>query len=271
MKEKGVGIFDSGVGGLTVAREIMKLLPHEKIVYLGDTARLPYGNKSPETITNFSSQALRFFLRQDVKLIVVACNTVSALSLEALRQNSPLPLIGVLKPGARKGVKVTRNRIIGIIGTKATINSRAYSRFIKSLDPGIKVVSKSCPLLVPLVEEGWLRNKTTYDVVSFYLKPLLRQGIDTLILGCTHYPLLKDVFQRVTGKGVILVDSAQEVAKEVKKILQGKNIQRESSSPPHHHFFVSDSPQKFARIAKLFLGKEIINSLQKINLEDESV
>jgi len=267
LKDKGIGIFDSGVGGLTVAREIMKLLPREKIIYLGDTARVPYGNKSPETVTKFSSQALQFFLAQNVKLIVVACNTVSALSLKTLQQNSPLPLIGVLKPGAKKGVEVTQNKIIGVIGTRATINSRAYSRFIKSLDSKIKVISKSCPLLVPLVEEGWLKNEIAYKVVFFYLKPLLRQGIDTLILGCTHYPLLKDIFQEAAGEGVTLVDSAQEVAGQVKKILQEKNLQRQGNFS-EHRFFVSDSPGEFARIAKIFLGKEITNNLQEVNLEN---
>jgi glutamate racemase len=267
LKDKGIGIFDSGVGGLTVAREIMKLLPREKIIYLGDTARVPYGNKSPETVTKFSFQALQFFLKQNVKLVVVACNTVSALSLKVLQKNSPFPLIGVLKPGAREGVRVTRNKIIGVIGTRATINSRTYPRFIKSLDFRIKVLSKSCPLLVPLVEEGWLKNEITYKVVSFYLKPLLRQGIDTLILGCTHYPLLKDVFQEVTGKGVTLVDSAQEVARQVKKILQEQNIQRQGGSP-EHCFFVSDSPEEFAHIARLFLGKEITNNLREVNLSN---
>lgn len=266
MEDKGIGVFDSGIGGLTVVREIMRLLPEERIVYLGDTARLPYGSKSPKVVGKFSSQALRFLLKQGLKLIVIACNTVSALSLKDLRKKSTLPLIGVLESGARKGVEVSRNKTIGVIGTKATIKSRAYPRLIKSFDSQVKVTGRSCPLLVPLVEEGWLRNEITYQVASVYLRPLLSQGIDTLILGCTHYPLLKDILQKVVGKKVVLVDSAQEVARKVKELLERENMRRRKGSP-EHVFYISDISRRFIHTGRQILGRELDN-LQEVNLEE---
>ena len=266
MRDRGIGVFDSGVGGLTVVREIMRLLPEERIVYLGDTARLPYGSKSPKVVDKFSSQALRFLLKQDLKLIVIACNTVSALSLRKLRKSSPLPLIGVLESGAKRGIEVTRNGIIGVIGTKATIRSRAYPKLIRSLDPKVKVISRSCPLLVPLVEEGWSKSKITYQVASIYLKPLLRQNIDTLILGCTHYPLLKGIFQDIVGEKVVLVDSAQEVAKKVKELLRRRNIRKRGGSP-EHTFYISDISRRFVHMGRQILGREL-NNLREVNLEE---
>ena len=259
-----IAIFDSGVGGLTVAREIMKLLPEEGIIYLGDTARVPYGTKSKRTVTRFSSQALCFLLNLKVKLIVIACNTVSALSLRVLMAKCPFPIIGVLEPGARKGVQATRNRIIGIIGTEATIHSGAYSKIINSLDPKIRVIGKSCPLLVPLVEEGWFNHRITYEVISIYLKPLLRQEIDTLILGCTHYPVLRGTLQKVVGDKIALIDSAQEVAREVKRVLWEHKLQATRS--PRHDFFVSDRPGKFIQLTRTFLGSPIKN-VHRISLD----
>lgn len=264
LKNARIAVFDSGIGGLTVAREIMKLLPEEGIIYLGDTARVPYGTKSKRTVTRFSSQALCFLLNLKAKLIVIACNTVSALSFKTLEAKCPLPLIGVLEPGAREAVQATRNRIIGVIGTEATIRSRVYPKIINSLDPKMKVFGKSCPLLVPLVEEAWFRHQVTREVISIYLKPLLRQGIDTLILGCTHYPLLKETLQKVVGDKVALIDSAQEVARQVKRVLWEQKLRATNS--PGHDFFVSDRPTRFIRLTKTFLGKPIKN-VHQINLD----
>jgi len=261
-----IAVFDSGVGGLTVVSEIMKLLPGEGIIYLGDTARVPYGTKSKRTVTRFSSQALGFLLNLKVKLIVIACNTVSALSLKVLRAKCPLPIIGVLEPGARKGVRATRNKIIGVIGTEATIRSGAYPKIISFLDPKIKVFCKSCPLLVPLVEEGWFNHRITREVISIYLKPLLRQEIDTLILGCTHYPVLRETLQKVVGDKVALIDSAQEVAREVKKVLCEHKLQ--ATNNWGNDFFVSDRPGKFIQLTGAFLGRPIKN-VHQINLDFE--
>jgi len=272
MTKGKIGIFDSGVGGLTVAREVIKLLPLESIVYLGDTARVPYGTKSSLTVTKFSAQALNFLQTRGVKLIVIACNTVSALSLSSLKKNFSLPIVGVLKPGAEKAVNTTRRGVIGVIGTEATIRSRAYPKIIKSINPKIKVRGRSCPLLVPLVEEGWLKEKVTYNVVSFYLRPLLKKRIDTLILGCTHYPLLKSVIQEIVGEKIVLIDSAREVAKQVRKILKEKNMLRDfkdwsGKNVSQHQFFVTDRPEKFSSLTKVFLGKNINGNAQKISLE----
>lgn len=270
MKET-IGIFDSGIGGLTVVREVIKLLPWESIVYLGDTARVPYGAKSSLTVTKFSIQAINFLQTRGVKLIVIACNTVSALSLSSLKQKFSFPIIGVLKPGAAKAVRATKNGIIGVTGTEATIRSRAYPKIIKSINSKIKVRGRSCPLLVPLIEEGWLRGKVTHSVVSFYLRPLLKERIDTLILGCTHYPLLKPVIKRIVGDKIVLIDSAREVAKQVRKTLKKKNMLKEfkdfSGKLSQCHFFVTDRPGKFSSLAKMFLEKNINGNVQKIALE----
>lgn len=272
MTEGKIGIFDSGIGGLTVVKEVIKMFPWEPIVYLGDTARVPYGAKSSSTVTKFSLQALNFLQIKGVKLIVIACNTVSALSLSNLKKNFPLPIIGVLTPGAIKAVRVTKKGVIGVIGTEATIRSRAYPKIIKSINPKMKIRGRSCPLLVPLVEEGWLRGKVTRSVVRFYLKPLLKERIDTLILGCTHYPLLKPIIQKIVGDKVVLIDSAREVAKQVGKTLKEKNIvgnfrNEFSGNMPQHHFFVTDRPEKFSSFTRLFLGKNINGNVQKVTLE----
>lgn len=250
-----IGIFDSGVGGLTVVSRIEELLPNEDIVYFGDTARVPYGTKSKETVTRFSVENVKFLMEHDVKLVVVACNTVSSLSLDFLRRCFRVPLIGVIEPGARAAVSSTRNNKIGVIGTPATISSGAYERAIRKMGPKNSIFTQSCPLFVPLVEEGWIDKDVTREVASIYLKPLKNKKIDTLILGCTHYPILKAVIKKVMGD-VLLIDSAKEVAKEAKTILDSGGLLKRAGSPDHK-FFVSDEPERFMRMGERFLKKRI--------------
>ncbi|NLZ53938.1 MAG: glutamate racemase [Thermoanaerobacteraceae bacterium] len=257
ISNKPIGVFDSGIGGLTVAREIMKLLPKENIVYFGDTARVPYGPKSSEVITQFAFEGIRFLLSQDVKLIVIACNTVSATCLERLAASSPVPVLGVIEPGARAAVNATKNHTVGVIGTERTIKSRAYEEAINALNEQISIYSKACPLFVPLVEEGWLENEATIFTAKTYLEPLKQRGIDTLVLACTHYPLLRPVIGQIMGQGVQLVDSAQETAKEVWRILNDKNLIRQEETTAHYRYFVSDNPEKFVRVGEGFLKKPI--------------
>jgi glutamate racemase len=257
MKNRPIGIFDSGVGGLTVVKQIFKRLPHEDIVYLGDTARVPYGTKSPETIKRFSIENADFLSKFNVKLIVVACNTASSTSMEELIGHVNVPVVGVIKPGAEKAVTVTRNNRIGVIGTHTTIKSRAYTREIKSISPKIEVVSKPCPLFVPLVEEGWLREKATFAIAEKYLASLRRKGIDTLVLGCTHYPLLKQVIGKVMGKKVKIIDSASSVADEVHTILMSMGELSNGNKKPRHRFFATDAVEHFVRIGEKFLGTKI--------------
>ncbi|MDD4570832.1 MAG: glutamate racemase [Tepidanaerobacteraceae bacterium] len=257
IKNKPIGVFDSGIGGLTVAGEIMELLPRENIVYFGDTARVPYGPKSPEVVTQFAFEGLRFLLSQDVKLIVIACNTISATCLDQLCASSPVPVIGVIEPGARAAVTATENQVVGVIGTERTIKSSAYEKAIYSLNKEINIHSKACPLFVPLVEEGWLDNEATLYTANTYLKPLKKRGIDTLVLACTHYPLLKLVLRQVMGESVRLVDSALETAKEVQRILIDKNLKRQDNSPAQYQYFVSDNPEKFIQVGEGFLKRPI--------------
>jgi glutamate racemase len=259
---KSIGVFDSGVGGLTVTREIAKFLPYENIVYFGDTARVPYGIKSKQTIIKFSLENILFLLKQDVKIIVVACNTSSSVALPILRRHFKIPIIGVISPGIKEAIYATRNNRIGVIATKATVNSGAYERQIKRLNPKIKVFNQACPLLVPLAEEGWLNDKATLDIANHYLKPLKKANIDTLILGCTHYPLLKKVFKKILGKSVRLIDSAQQVALEAKEVLASEGMLNRKRNPKYL-FYVSDELQQFKKLAKNFLGKDIEN-LRKV-------
>lgn len=250
-----IGIFDSGMGGLTVARQIHRLMPHEDIIYLGDTARVPYGNKSPSTVTRFACEDARFLLRQNVKAIVVACNTVSAWALPALEREFSVPIFGVILPGARAALEQTRNHLIGIIGTNATIRSQAYSRAIQARDDDAQVFARACPLLVPLVEEGWLNHQVTQIILKEYLQPLLKKRIDTLVLGCTHYPLLKKSIRATVGRKVKLVDSAESCAAYVQerlahlKLIQKKR-RREGIIQP----FVTDEVEKFDLLSQRFLG-----------------
>lgn len=264
MKNRPIGIFDSGVGGLTVVKEIAKKLPNERIVYLGDTARVPYGTKSSESIRRFSIENAGFLEKFDVKIIVVACNTASSVSLPVLRKNFKMPIIGVIKPGAKKAVQLTRNNIIGIIGTPATIKSRAYQNEIERISRDIKVISCACPLFVPLAEEGWLNGTITMDIAKKYLSPLRKKKIDTLVLGCTHYPLLKYVISRVLGKKVRIIDSASSVAEEAAGILRKFNILAGAAKKPAHKFFTTDAAGQFVKVGERFLGKRI-ERVRRIN------
>ncbi len=252
-----VGVFDSGLGGLTVVKELMKLLPNENIVYFGDTARVPYGTKSKEAIIRFSKENVAVLQKHNVKMIVVACNTSSSFALPTLRESFSLPILGVIKPGAKKAVETTRNRKVGIIATSATISSGEYVKEIKRLDPAVKVTAQACPLFVPLVEEGWFDEKVTLEIAHKYLDGMKKNRIDTLILGCTHYPLLKPLLKKAMGKGVMLVDSAQEVAREVKQLLEYTQQNRISKTAPRHEFLVSDEPKHFSKLARKFLGRAI--------------
>jgi glutamate racemase len=252
-----IGIFDSGVGGLTVVGQVRKMLPRERIVYFGDTARVPYGTKSKETVTKFSVENIEFLMRNDVKMVIVACNTASALSLAFLKKCFRVPIIGVIEPGARAAVSVTRNKKIGVIGTSATVASGSYEKTIKRIDPRMSLFAQSCPLFVPLVEEGWIDTDVTRKMAETYLRPLKKKGIDTLIMGCTHYPILKDVIQKTIGKEVLLVDSAKEVAKETKDILDASGLLNHSRAEKAHSFFVSDEPARFIKMAETFLKTKI--------------
>ena len=253
-----IGVFDSGVGGLTVVKELIRQLPSEDIVYFGDTARVPYGIKSKETIIRFSIENILFLLKQDVKLICVACNTVSSMALPVIVNHFKVPIVGVLTPGVREAVYATQNKHIGVIGTKGTIKSRAYENEIKQLDPKVKVTAVACPLFVPFVEEGWLSGDVVLEVARNYLKPLKDARVDTVILGCTHYPLLKPVIKEVLGKEVALIDSAKQVAIEVRKILAAEG-ELNKGHRGKHKFYVSDNPEWFSGLAERFLGVSLRN------------
>ena len=259
-----IGVFDSGIGGLTVVKAIMEELPSESIVYFGDTARVPYGTKSKTTIVKFSLENVEFLLRFGVKCIVIACNTSSSWALPTLRKYFKVPIIGVIRPGAAAAVRQTSNKRIGVIGTNATVNSRAYQTAIQRLDPAITVFSQSCPLFVPLVEEGWLGGDISRQVARRYLQPLLRQRIDTLILGCTHYPLLASTIRQVMGPGVALVDSARQTASEVRGVLTGADTLCGSRGTPRYRFFVTDEPTQFNHIGHQFLG-QAIGTVERVN------
>ena len=260
---KAIGVFDSGVGGLTVVKELIRQLPGEDIVYFGDTARVPYGIKSKETVIRFSIENILFLLKQDVKLICVACNTVSSLALPVIKNHFRVPIIGVITPGVREAVYATHNKRIGVIGTSGTIKSRAYEIEIKQLDPSVKITAVACPLFVPFAEEGWLDGNAVLEVANTYLKPLKDSGVDTVILGCTHYPLLKQVIKKVLGDNVTLIDSAKQVAIEVKKILSSESICNQKHKG-RHKFYVSDNPEWFSSLAGRFLG-QVTKNVKKVN------
>jgi glutamate racemase len=252
-----VGIFDSGVGGLTVLRRIAERLPNEAIVYLGDTARLPYGAKSPDTVRRYARACARILLKRGIKLLVVACNTASAYALDALRRDLDIPVLGVIEPGAAAAVRQSRNKRIGVIGTAGTVTSDAYPRAIRSLDPGARVFCKACPLFVPLAEEGWTEGEAPRLIARSYLAEVAAQAVDTLVLGCTHYPLLKGTIAEVMGPGVTLIDSAEASAAAVHETLMETGLVESTGRAPVHHFLVSDSPEAFARVGRRFLGYDI--------------
>ncbi len=262
-----IAIFDSGLGGLTVMREVARALPHEDIVYFGDTARVPYGAKSPRTIVLFADQCCRFLCEQDPKLIVVACNTASASALPHLREALDVPVIGVVEPGARAAVAVTRNRRVGIIGTEATIKSRAYIESIRALDPGISLVDRPCPLLVPLVEEGRACDDPVVRLAAKeYLRPIRDFGADTLVLGCTHYPLLKPALRQAMGRAVAIVDSAQETARATAATLDELGLRRDGPGSPAYRYFVTDNAVRFASVGSRIM-RNIIENVEAVDPE----
>lgn len=265
-----VGVFDSGVGGLTVAREIMRQLPNEKIVYFGDTARVPYGSKSKDTILRYSRQIVRFLKTKGVKAIVVACNTASALALEEIRHEIDMPIIGVVKPGAKVAVEKTVNGKVGVIATEATISSGLYTDYIKAQDDKIIVYSKACPLFVPLVEEGWLKDSVTEEVAGRYLSELKNENIDTLVLGCTHYPLLRNMIGKLMGDEVTLVNPAYETAVSLGELLEKEGLAAGNENryaSEMYDFYVSDAAEKFKKFANSILPFRIEN-ISQINIED---
>ena len=269
IKDAPIGVFDSGVGGLTVAREIMRNLPYEKIVYFGDTARVPYGSKSKETIIRYSRQIVRFLQTQDVKAIVVACNTASALALETISKETDLPMIGVVEPGAKVAVETTRNKKIGLIGTRATVKSGLYQRVIQKEDPQIQVIGQPCPLFVPLVEEGWLKDEVTLEVAKRYLDPLLAQDIDTLILDAPIIPFSDPCLKGVVGDKVTLVNPAYETALALGRMLEDKGILREGKEEEEfpYRFFVSDEEEYFQQFANSILPYDV-KTTEQIRIEE---
>lgn len=262
MNDKPIGIFDSGVGGLTVAAEIFRQLPHENVIYFGDVGRTPYGPRSKDIIIQFTRQDIAFLNEQKVKFIVAACNTASAAALETVAAENDIEMLGVIEPGARAAAKATQNGKVGIIGTDATVASDSYSKAIHKIDSKIKVFSLACPLFVPLAEEGYVEKKASRLIAEDYLAPLRENGIDTLVLGCTHYPLLKALIQEVIGGNVLLIDSATAAAREVKEILEKKSLFRSDGKKVAHKFYVSDVPDKFAIVAERFLGKRVNNIIR---------
>jgi len=265
---KGIGIFDSGVGGLTVLKEVVRVLPQEDTIYLGDTARVPYGTKSPETVIRYSRQIARYLLSRDIKLLVVACNTASAVALSVLQQEFSIPIVGVIEPGARAAAAVTRSGKVGVIGTAATVGSSAYTKAIKRINPDIEVVTRACPLFVPLAEEGWVDNEVARLAARMYLGDLRDHGVDTLVLGCTHYPILKEVIGEVMGPGVTLVDAAEQTALTVARILSEQELLRPKDENGNHHYYVTDIPAGFIRVGNRFLGWRL-GDVYQVNLEQE--
>ncbi len=267
-----IGVFDSGVGGLTVAREIMRQIPNERIVYFGDTARVPYGSKSKDTILRFSRQIVHFLKTREVKAVVVACNTASALALEELAPEVDLPILGVVIPGARVAAASTRNKKVGVIATESTIESGLYTRVIREFDPDVEVYGKACPLFVPLVEEGWLNDPVTVEVAKRYLDPLLATGIDTLVMGCTHYPLLRGMLREVLGSEVTLVNPAYETALELKGLLAREGLENDGAHAAEdaenpHSYYVSDAAGKFCAFANTILPFDV-DTAKLINIEE---
>ena len=256
-----IGVFDSGIGGLTAVRELFRQLPHESVVYFGDTARLPYGNKSKETVTRFSLEIASFLVRQNVKCIVVACNTASSHALDDLRARYDLPIVGVIEPAAKAAIAASPHGLVGVVGTLATVGSHAYLEAIHRLAPGANVLSRACPLFVPLVEEGWLDHKVTRLVAEEYLAELRAANLESLILGCTHYPLLAPLLHELMGPAVHLVDSGAEAARATAQMLaeRGQLAPDPGAKGAHHHFVLSDEPRRrsFGRVAQSFLGRPL--------------
>ncbi|HVN49585.1 MAG TPA: glutamate racemase [Bacteroidota bacterium] len=251
-----IGVFDSGIGGLTVVHALTERLPHENIVYFGDTARVPYGPKSPQVVRDYTLQDTEVLLKHNVKMIVIACNTVSAVALDVVQKRAQIPVVGVIQPGAEAAVAASKKKRIGVIGTLGTINSNAYANAIKQLDADVKVFGQPCPLFVPLAEEGWMEHKATQLIAKEYLFPLTLEKIDTLVLGCTHYPLLRNVIADVLHNNVTLIDSGEATAVTVQRLLEDQGLANTSKLKPNLQFYVSDVPHKFTEVGERFLGRK---------------
>lgn len=264
IKSAPIGVFDSGIGGLTVVREILRRLPKENIIYLGDTARVPYGTKSSRTVIAYSRSNAAFLTEKGIKLLVVACNTASAVALPFLSSELDIPVVGVIEPGAKRAAMVTRTRNVGVIGTPSTVNSSAYKKALEGISPDIVVHSKACPLFVPLADEGWTEGEVSELIARKYLEPFKVLGIDVLVLGCTHYPLLKPTIQKVVGDGITLVDSAEETAKEIERVLGENDILNTGNGTPSREYYLTDVSETFVSVAGTFLGEKI----EKIEMVD---
>ena len=256
MRDLSIGMFDSGIGGLTVLREVRRLLPRERIIYLGDTARVPYGNRSPETVRRYSLENAQFLLSKGIKMLIVACNTSSAIALPALKRRLPVPVVGVIDPPAREAVKRSREKRIGVIGTRATIESRAYVRAIRRLDPSVEVFSRACPLFVPVVEEGLEADEVARVIVEKYLHEVKAAAIDVLLMGCTHYPILEPQIRKILGRGVYIVNSGRETAQEVRRMLEKQGSQR-NSGKGGCAYFVTDAPDRLSDLGARVLGEPL--------------
>jgi glutamate racemase len=260
-----IGVFDSGVGGLTVFRALERRLPNESLIYLGDTARIPYGTRSPATVQRYAREEASFIESKKVKAIVIACNTVSAVAAELLNRECSVPVIGVIEPGARRAVKQTQSGYVGVIATEATVASGAYEQAMLRERSGLEIISRACPLFVPLAEEGWLDHPVTHQVAEEYLSELRASRVDTLVLGCTHYPILRPVIEAVIGNNVSYVDSGEAVADELARLLEERGLCRTSDDPPSEQFYVTDSASRFRRVAELFLGRPL-ESVESVEL-----
>ena len=258
-KNQAIGMFDSGLGGLTVLKALEKQLPNESFIYFGDTAHVPYGSKSGETVQNYSNQITQFLLGYDVKLIVIACNTASSVAAHVLQEKFDVPIFGVVTPSVEQAISHHNGGEIGIIGTQSTIASNSYVEKFTALAPHIKTIQQACPLFVPLIEENWANTNTTKEVASIYLKPFSEHPIDALVLGCTHYPIMEPVIQSVVGDSVKLISSGPAVAKTVEKFLIQHNLQNDGKNSRIEAFFVTDSPQKFDKLGSQFLGRTLTN------------
>lgn len=265
MNSNPIGVFDSGIGGLTVVKEIIKELPNESILYVGDTARIPYGTRSKEVIKKFALELTHYLLKRKVKFLVVACNTISATCLDAIKQISPVPVLGVIKSAASEAALKTETDVIGIIGTQATISSKSYEKEIKKNNPKVKIIAQACPLFVPLAEEGLINDKATQLIAEKYLKPFKDAKVDILVLGCTHYPILKKVIQKVMGKTVVLIDSAKPTSFRLKEILEKENLLNVKAKAKYE-FYVTDAPERVFKVAATFLGYNLNGRLKKIDL-----
>lgn len=266
MNSKPIGVFDSGIGGLTVVHTLMQKLPHENIVYFGDTARVPYGPKSSQVVREYAAQDTDFLLSQNVKMIVIACNTVSSVALDVVQKRAKLPVVGVIQPGSESALIATKKKRIGVIGTLTTILSNAYTNTIRQLDDSIEVFSKPCPLFVPLAEEGYIEHSATEMIAKEYLFELKLKKIDTLILGCTHYPILKNVIGKVMGESVRLIDSGESASAQVENILDAEGLRNPSKLKANIKFFVSDIPHKFTEVGERFLGQKM-GIVKKVHVE----